>query len=424
MESMVSKFIEREIADFAFSDEWLGGTMLFIAGPRQCGKTSLARKFLDENGCSSLYYNWDIEKVRKTYRNDPDFFLRESSRLQKKKPYVALDEIHKISRWKDILKGIYDEYQDMINIIVTGSARLDLLRRGGDSLVGRYTMAHLFPFSLREWAGNIKKMPPSWLHENKDWQNMSMTLDVKLAGSNPIKQELAEAYFRLGPFPAPLISGSEKRSRKWHRDYITLLVREDLRDLSAIRELDRVSHLVELLPERVGSPLSLRSLGEDLEANHSTIKNWLEALRRLCLVWPLRPYSGKVHRTFRKEPKWYFLDWTYADRESNRFENMIASALYRFVTSLDDRGWPEIKLHFARTYDKKEVDFVLVRDKKPILAVESKLGQVKFPAQLKKFRQAAGGDFPLIQVVNEPGVFLKKGASEYLVGYDRLLMVL
>ena len=424
MESMISVFIEREIANFAFSDEWLGGTMLFIAGPRQCGKTSLARKFLEEKGCSPLYYNWDIEKIRRRYREDPDFFVKEAARLRMKKPYVVLDEIHKVTRWKNILKGVYDEYQHLIRIIVTGSARLDLFRRSGDSLVGRYTMAHLFPFSLREWAGGINNMPASWLYEDGDWENMAKALGAKLADSPSISRDLAESYYRFGPFPAPLISGSEKRSRKWHRDYITLLVREDLRDLSGIRELDRVSHLVELLPGRVGSPLSLRSLGEDLEANHSTVKNWLEALHRLYLVWPLRPYAGKLHRTLRKEPKWYFLDWTFAGSESSQFENLIASALYSFVTSLYDRGWPEVKVHYVRTYDKKEIDFILVLGEKPILAIEAKLGDAKFSAQLRRFREALGVELPILQVVNQPGVFLRKGTWEYLVGYDRLLMVL
>jgi predicted AAA+ superfamily ATPase len=424
MESMMSVFKEREVADFIFSDEWLGNTMLFIAGPRQCGKTFLARKFLKEKGCSPLYYNWDIEKVRIRYRKDPDFFVKEASRLRIKKPYVVLDEIHKISRWKNILKGIYDEYQHLISIIVTGSARLDLFRRSGDSLVGRYTMAHLFPFSLREWAGNINDMPSSWLYEDGDWKNMAKTLDVKLAESPPVSKELAELYRRFGPFPAPLISGSEKRSRKWHRDYITLLVREDLRDLSGIRELDRVSHLVELLPGRVGSLLSLRSLGEDLGANHSTVKNWLEALQKLYLIWPIRPYTGKLHRTLRKEPKWYFLDWTFAGNESSRFENLIASALYRFVISLNDRGWPEVKLHFVRTYDKKEIDFILTLNEKPILAIEAKLSDAKFSPQLRRFRKAMDGKFPILQVVSQPGIFLRKGSREYLVGYDRLLMML
>lgn len=421
---MVSVFVEREIADFAFSDKWLGGTMLFIAGPRQSGKTSLARRHLKQEGCSALYYNWDIEKVRRRYREDPDFVAKDASRLRMEKPCAVLDEIHKMTRWKNILKGLYDEYHDFINIIVTGSARLDLFRRSGDSLVGRYTMAHLFPFSLREWAGGINKMPASWLHEDSDWKNMARTLDAKLADSPPVSQDLAEAYFRLGPFPAPLISGSEMRSRKWHRDYISLLVREDLRDLSGIRELDRVSHLVELLPGRVGSPLSLRGLGVDLEANHSTVKNWLEALRRLYLVWPLRPYSAKLHRTFRKEPKWYFLDWTFAGNQSSRFENLIASALFRFVTSLNDRGWPEVKLYFCRTYDQKEVDFVLTRKEQPILVIEAKLGDAKFPPQLRSFCRAVGEEPPVLQVVNQPGIFLRKAPGEYVVGYDRLLMAL
>ena len=133
-----------------------------------------------------------------------------------------------------------------------------------------------------------------WLHEEEDWKDPAAAFSKKLSGTSPIFKDIAEAYLKFGPFPAPLISGSMQRSRKWHRDYITLLIREDLRDLSGIRELDRVSHLVELLPARIGSPLSLRSLAGDLEANHSTVKNWLLALQKLYLLWPLRPHSAKI----------------------------------------------------------------------------------------------------------------------------------
>jgi len=420
---MASIFTDRELADFVFSEEWLQGTMLFIAGPRQCGKTSLARWFLEQKGCSPLYFNWDIEKIRREYRNDPDFIVKEASRLSIKKPYVVLDEIHKLTRWKNILKGLFDEYSNSINIIVTGSAHLDLLRRSGDSLVGRYTLANLFPFSLREFAQLKISDNKPWLYEDDDWENTAAALDNKITSTPLVPKDIAESYFLLGPFPSPLLSGSMQRSRKWHRDYITLITREDLRDLSGIRELDRVSHLVELLPSRVGSPLSLRNLGVDLEANHSTVKNWLTALQKLFLIWPLRPYSGKIQRTISKESKWYFLDWTYSSNDGNKFENMIASALYQFTVSLQDRGWPEVKLHFVRTYDKKEVDFLLLLDGKPILAVEAKLNAKKINPQLKKLQHIFRNNFPIIQVVNDPGIILKKKNSEYLVGYDRFLMM-
>ncbi|MBW2368016.1 MAG: ATP-binding protein [Deltaproteobacteria bacterium] len=420
---MISKFINREVAEFAFSDAWLGESMLFIAGPRQCGKTSLARHFLHSKQCSSLYFNWDIEKIRRRYRQDPDFIAKEASRLPPR-PYVVIDEIHKLTRWKNILKGLFDEYGHEFQIIVTGSARLDLFRRSGDSLVGRYTLANLFPFSLREWVQLSNTRPFPWLYEDRDWENIPGVFEKKLLDAPRISPDLAEAYYTFGPFPAPLISGSMQRSRKWHRDYITLLVREDLRDLSAIRELDRVSNLVELLPRRIGAPLSLRSLAGDLEANHTTVKTWLQALKRLYLLWPLRPFSGKIQRSMRKEPKWYFLDWTYAGNEGSRFENMIATALHRFVVSLNDRGRPEVGLHFFRTYDKKEVDFVLVHNEKPILAVEAKTGAKKIHPPMRRFREAHGNDFPIIQVVNEPGVCVKKGPGEYLAGYDRLMAIL
>ena len=158
-----------------------------------------------------------------------------------------------------------------------------------------------------------------------------------------------------------------------------------------------------------------------------SIKSWLNALKALkCLylVWPLTPYSRKLQRTLRKDQKWYFLDWTYAGSEGSQFEDMIATALLRFVTSLDDRGWPQADLHFVRTYDKKEIDFVLTVNKRPVLAVKAKLGHTGFPKVMRRFQDTLGGDFPLAQVVGEPGVFLRKGAGGYVIGYDRFQMIL
>lgn len=397
--------------------------MLFIAGPRQSGKTSLARDYLKKKRCDSLYFNWDIEKIRRRYRNDSDFIAKEASRFSTN-PTVVIDEIHKITRWKNILKGLFDEYGEAFQIIVTGSARLDYFRRSGDSLVGRYTLVNLFPFSLREWAGKSHDAFGMWLNEESDWKDIAAVFEKKLLGAKQIPRDVAESYLNFGPFPVPLLSGSMQRSRKWHRDYISLLVREDLRDLSGIRELDRVSDLVELLPGRVGSPLSLRNLAGDLEASHTTVKNWLQALGRLYLIWPLRPYSAKLNRVMRKEPKIYFMDWTYAGSEGSRFENMIATSLYRFASSLLDRGWPEVKLHFFRTYDKKEIDFVLVYKGKPILAIEAKSGSQQISPHLYRFRDQHKDWFPIIQVVDQTNLLLKKGPGEYLVGYDRLLAIL
>jgi uncharacterized protein len=419
---MVTEFIPREIEDFAFSSDWLGEGMLFIAGPRQCGKTYLARKFLDRQGCGALYFNWDAEGIRRRYRRNPDFFAEEASRIPQEKPWLVLDEIHKASRWRGIVKGLYDQYGRDLRIVVTGSARLDLLRRGGDSLIGRYALVHLFPFSLREWAGVDPSRYPAWLHEEKDWVEPAESLERKLHSYVRVAEDAADAYLRFGPFPVPLLASSEHKSRKWHKDYLSLLVRDDLRELSAVRELDRVEHLVELLPSRVGSPLSLRSLGEDLEANHSTVRNWLEMLRRLYMVWPVSPYARKMQRAFRRDHKWYFLDWTYAADEGGRFENMIATELYRFVTSLDDRGWPDVTLCFVKTYDGKEIDFVLVYEGVPILAVECKLGQGTISPHLRRFREMSGGAFPILQVVGKPGVFFRKREAEYLVGYDRFMV--
>ncbi|MDY6855571.1 MAG: AAA family ATPase, partial [Thermodesulfobacteriota bacterium] len=254
----------------------------------------------------------DAERLRRTYRNDPDFIIKKASQLEIKKPHVFTDQIHKTIKWKDILKGVFNEFRQAVNIIVTGSARLDLFKRSKDSLIRCYIHVNLFPFSLKEWSGDIDNITAPWLHERKDWENLADALFTKVFNTTRIPEDITKVYFTFGHFPIPLLSSSIQRSQKWYRDYILLLIRKDLRDLSGIRELDRISHLVELLLPQLGSQFSLRNLAQNPKANHTTLKNWFHILQRLYLIWPLQPHAGKLKRTIRKKPKWYFLDWTYA----------------------------------------------------------------------------------------------------------------
>lgn len=398
----------------AFDPVLTRGKMVLIAGPRQSGKTTLIQGWLERRGCASLYFNWDDPRVRRAWRQDPHFFEGPARASGQKPPWIAFDEVHKATRWRDLLKGWFDTLGHEFRFVITGSARLDLLRRAGDSLVGRYLLFHLFPFSLAEYLGRAgDPCPPAWLQTRSCPPG---TWDLP-RGVGPSFEE----YLRRGPFPDPLLAGSDRFSRRWAQEYLTLVIRQDLRDLTRISQLDRLESLVEILPGSVGAPVSCSALGRVLETAHSTVRLWLESLRRFYLVFPLRPYSRNLRRALRREPKWYFLDWSHVPAGWARLEDLIASVLWQSCHSWTDAGLGRFELRYLRTLDKKEIDLILLRDGRPVAAIEVKEGDLD-PASTLVRRQAYLGCHVLaFQVVGTPDIARRAGPDLWVVSADRFL---
>ncbi|MBI4745264.1 MAG: AAA family ATPase [Deltaproteobacteria bacterium] len=211
--------------------------MVFIGGARQVGKTCLAKDIAESYFKSYDYLNWD-------YRDDRKNILQ--SRFKGDAEIVLFDEIHKYKDWKNYLKGQFDKHKSDFNILVTGSARLDIYRRGGDSLMGRYYYYRLHPFTLAEFLERKNEIVPSE--------------DIIFLGSEKEVSEGLEAISKFGGFPEPLLKQSERELRRWHNQRIERLVREDIRDLENIRDLSLMQILVDILPDKVGSLLSINSL--------------------------------------------------------------------------------------------------------------------------------------------------------------------
>jgi len=409
--------VRRTLLGIAFDPELTAGKMVFVAGPRQAGKTTLARFWLAEQGCAPLYFNWDDATVRRKWREDPHFFEPLAREIGHDEPWVVFDEIHKATRWRDMLKGWFDVFGREFRFLVTGSARLDLFRRGGDSLLGRYFLFHLFPLTFNELGERPELIGPERL----------LPESGTFAGDWAVSSDSAalfERYIRRGPFPEPLLADSDRFSRRWNAEYRTLLVRQDIRDLTRIAQLDRLEALVELLPGTVGSPLSYSSLARDLEVAHTTVKNWLEALRRIYLVFPVRPFARRVRRALRKDRKWYFVDWSHVPEEAARLENCIASALWQACHTWTDAGFGEFELRYLRTVDKREIDFVLLRDGEPRLAVEVKTNDTTPASTLRRRSAYFGADIPAVQVVGKPGIARPVDDSMWVVSADRFLRLL
>lgn len=416
-------YIPRIVEDYAFDEDLTGRHMVFVAGPRQVGKTMLARQWLERRGCASLYFNWDDISTRQAYLADSRFFESPARSLGIQDPWIVFDEIHKRSRWRDILKGAYDLFGHEFRFLITGSARLDLFRRSGDSLVGRYNLFHMMPLSIRE----VTRTPSEdcFLAET-DFERLADIFGERI--SRPVAPEIVEAYERLcryGPFPEPFLRQNDRFCRKWHQDYISLVVRQDLRDISRVTELDKVEDLLVLLSPRLTAPLSMANVAAELEVAHTTVKRWLEQLKRLYLVFPVAPWTRKIPRGLRKEKKWYFLDWYYAPDGAARLENITATYLFRVCLAMTDMGYGNYRLHYVRTQDKKEIDFVIARDNRPILALEVKSGDVTLSRPLKDRRKWFLNTPTLgVQVVDRKGIFQTYPDNTWVVSVERLLPLL
>ncbi len=299
--------------------------MVFVAGPRQVGKTTMARS-LPGNG----YLDWDVPEHReRILRGEmPD------------RPLWVLDEIHRHRGWRNLLKGLWDGRSRGRRILVTGSARLDLYRFGGDSLQGRYHLLRMHPLSVAELG-------------------MKTEDDLR-------------SLLELGGFPEPFLGGSVTEARRWSRQHRSLILREEVRDLERVDDLGRLELLALSLPERVGSPLSVNALREELRVSHRTVERWVGILERLYYLFRVPPFGPPRLRAVRKMPKHYHFDGTAIPGEGPRFENLVAGHLLKWVHWEQDAKGRDLELRYFRDMDGREVDFVVMEGKKPILLVETK----------------------------------------------------
>jgi predicted AAA+ superfamily ATPase len=376
----MNKMPKKRILTAAITDLALKrNKMAFVSGPRQSGKTTMSR-ILAKSYNHSLYCNWDETRFRRQWTKDPQTVLDEwdLSRRDERR-LLVLDEIHKSKLWKQKLKGIFDHFADVIQIVVTGSARLNVYNRGGDSLMGRYIHFRLYPFSLREMNGHAPPEPDILLER--------LFSERPPANPSPSVRKNIGRLFEMSGFPEPLFEGSPAILNIWRRGRIEKIVREDLRDLSRIPELSQIEMLVSLLPEKVGSPLSLQSLREDLEVSFDTVKRWMNYLNQLYYFFEIRPWTRSIPRSLKKEPKIYLYDWTEIESDGPRFENFIAFHLWKLCHYWTDIGVGAFQLHYLRNKEKQEVDFLISRGQKPWLTVECKTSDGKLDPNFMKFQK-------------------------------------
>jgi uncharacterized protein len=336
--------------------------IVILTGPRQVGKTTLSQNLLKDYE----YLNYDSYEHRtRIIKSDWD----------RNKELIILDEIHKRKNWKSWLKGIYDTQKRPPYFLVTGSAKLDVVKKMGDSLAGRYFQHRLHPFDLKELKGQYK--------------------------SDVIFQRL----LKLGGFPEPFQSDSEEEASRWRKTHLDIILRQDLTDLESVRNIHGIETLILLLRERVGSGISYASLARDLEVDPKTVKNWIRILEELYIIFSITPYSSKLTRSILKEPKIYFYDNGQVVGDNGaKFENLVAAALLKELHSLEDLKGKSTALHYLKTKEGKEINFLVTIERKPVLMLEAKWSDGNISSHLSHFKdffrdKKLNSDIQAIQLV-------------------------
>jgi predicted AAA+ superfamily ATPase len=348
--------VNRYLDDLVLND--LARKLVVLTGPRQVGKTTLARQLM-QGLAPAQYLNWDVLADRAVLQRQS---WLPTGRL------LVLDEIHKMPGWKAWLKGVVDGRPEGQALLVTGSARMETFRQSGESLAGRYFAYRLHPISVREWC--------------------------EQQGATP--EDALTHLLARGGFPEPCLADDPVQADRWRAQYITDLVREDVLEFSRVQELGTMKLFVELLRERVGSPLSLASIARDLAVSPATLRRYLDILQALFIVFTVQPWHHNIARALLQAPKVYFYDIGLVRGDDGlRFENAVACMLLKHVQFLADARGQATGLHYVRTKDSAEVDFALARDSELVQLIECKLSDAQPHRALQRF----AAEFPQADAV-------------------------
>ena len=357
--------------------------MAFVAGPRQVGKTTTCRGLAPD----LAYLSWDDETDRALITAGASRVAQhlELRRLRERRPIAVFDELHKYRRWKTFLKGLFDKYERALRIVVTGSARLDVYRRGGDSLMGRYFLYHMHPLTVGEL------LRPS-------------TIPTLVSHPEKLSAEEANKLWAFGGFPEPFTRADKRFLTRWRGLRRSQLVREDLRDLTRIQEIDQLELLVRVLEDSSSMQVSYTALARQANVSVDTARRWIASLTSLHHGFLVRPWYRNVKKSLRKEPKYYLRDWSGVADPGARAETYIACHLYKAVETWQDLGLGSFSLHYLRDKTKREVDFLVVRDEKPWFLAEVKSSDVRLSPTLAYFQNQLAAPHAFQVVLNLPYV--------------------
>ena len=357
--------------------------MVFLSGPRQVGKTTLAKTF------ASDYLDWDEKETRllilKGARAVGNSLALEEGRASGK--VIVFDEIHRYQKWKTFLKGFFDIYEKSAKVFATGSARMDVYKCGGDSMMGRYFPYRIHPFSVAELLdssipdeGKVVRRPRKLA--DADWN----------------------ALLEFGGFPEPFTNRNTRFLRKWRSLRVEQLFSQDIRDLTKTVEIDQIEALAMILANRTGEQLVMASLAHEVTASEPTVKKWVSILKSLYYGFTVKPYHKNIESSIRKTPKWYLRDWSGIADQGKRAETFVACHLLKAVECWTDLGFGDFDLFYVRDRKKREVDFLVTKDNVPWFLAEVKKSDAALSGHLAFFQKATGARHAFQVVLDEPYV--------------------
>lgn len=376
MRRLYQYYIEKIINDY--------NKMVFISGPRQVGKTTIAKSLIDISNTN--YLNWDYLEDRNIILNKHhEIFENTAAIISDTKPRVVLDEIHKFPDWKNLVKGFYDKFGDRIEFIITGSAKLNIYKKGGDSLMGRYINLTVHPLTVAEINGVFKDPGEKIVNSPKEISVAEYQGLLSFSG-------FAESYLKA----------SDRFYKIWSKQRFEQLFREDVRSVEDISNIHALELLAIIIIEQAGQLTSYTSLSKKVRVSDQTIRRWIPLLEKHYYCFCLRPWSSNVVRSLIKEPKYYLWDWSQINNEGIRFENFLASHLFKAVDFWNESGLGKFNLHYIRDKQKREVDFLIVKNNTPWILVEAKLSDTGLSNQLKYFHDTLKPEYSFQVVQNLP----------------------
>jgi uncharacterized protein len=339
--------------------------MAMISGPRQVGKTTACRELAD--AC----FNWDNGDDRALILKGQAAVAEKIGfhKLRASPPVVLFDELHKFGKWKQFLKGFFDTYGRQVRVLVTGSSRMDIYRRGGDSLMGRYFLYRMHPFTVAEIVRQELPDP-----------------DCIFRSPLPIPEHDFSSLWTYGGYPEPFVKRDHRFSHRWQALRLQQLFREDVRDMTRIQQLGQLESLGTLLSFRSGRQLIYSNLAGEIQTSVDTVRRWIATLCHLQIGFLIRPWFNNVSRSLRKEPKWFLRDWSGIDDPGSRTETFIACHLLKAVEGWTDLGLGTFDLRYLRDKGQREVDFIVIRDGKPWFVLEAKHNDDRLSPSLKYYQ--------------------------------------
>lgn len=380
-----------------------------ILGPRQCGKTTLARTLEPGHG----YLSFDDAATLAFAQSDPVGFV---AALPER---AILDEIQRVPELLRTLKLAVDRDRRPGRFVLTGSANLLLLPKLGDSLAGRMEVLQLHPLT----AAEIARKRGRFLAEL-----LAGELKPKLSGSSEDEPSAWARRLVAGGFPEA-VARTEARARAWHRSYLRTLLERDVQDVARVRDVSAIGRLLELMALRTGELLNVSSLANDLDIRRETVEHYLAVCERLYLVHRLPPWHRNEATRLIKTPKVHLVDSGLAATlaglgtvdqmaRRERFGHLLETYVVQQLMAQAAWTEPDLRFWHYRDKDQVEVDLVITQGRKT-WGVEVKSGATATPADgqgLRRLADRAGNDW-------QGGVLIYAGRSAFPVGGERNMAV-